>query len=820
MNTFWQKSDLPVAAEIPAILNALEQSGTLVLSAAPGAGKTTLVPPALLDAAFAAGKNIYLLEPRRVAARSAAYRIASLLGEECGDSCGFIVRGESCVSSRTRLFVVTEGVMLRKLQDDPLLEDVGVIIFDEFHERNCDGDLALTFAWDIRKNLNSELRILVMSATLAAEEIQQFLDGAPLIEASGRQFPVEIKYNEDSLNITDPVPQVIRGVCQLYRESAGDMLVFLPGMREIDLAAEALLNVLPPEAYILKLHGSLDIREQDKALLPPPAGRRKIVLATNVAESSITIDGVTCVVDCGLEKHLRYDTASQLPFLETVRISRASAVQRSGRAGRTAPGKALRLWNAFDEQMMPQAGIPEIREADLASLRLEVAAWGTEIGDLKWPEPPPEPSVRQAEVLLRELGALDEDNHLTNRGRQLVKFPVHPRLGMMLLKGAELGLGSLASEIAAILEERDRFCHADLSERILAMRNTPGKFFRQVQNRNQFLRLLREKYQEQPLEQAGILIASAYPDWIGKSREKFGHSYLLAGGRGAQLPTDDEMVKYEFLAVARLEGAQTGNAMIRLAAPLSREDLENHFPEKFAEKIRVEFDAEKERAMARKEWCFGSIVLSSTPTEPPPGGLENALVRAAVERKIPLPPADEKAAVCLLKRLWFASAQDAEKYPDWQAESWQTKLIEELPPLISGAKSFRDLKNLDWCSILRTMATWEICNELEKDYPERFVTPAGSSHRIDYEQEIPTLSARIQEFYGVKKHPSVGRKNVPLRVELLSPAGRPVQITTDLPGFWNGNWPLVQKEMKSRYPKHFWPDAPGDEDPRFLKRKP
>ncbi len=817
---FIERSNLPVASKVPEIVKTLEKNGCAVLSAAPGAGKTTLVPPALLFAPFTAGKRIYLLEPRRVAARAAAQRIAALLGEKCGESCGYIVRGESCISERTRLFVVTEGVMLRKIQEDPLLEEVSTIIFDEFHERNCDGDLCLTFVWDVRKNLNPELNILVMSATLAAEKIQHFLDNAPLIEASGRQFPVEVLHSEISADLFDPVPAVVKGVCRLYREYAGDMLVFLPGMREIDTAAEILLNVLPAEALILKLHGALESREQDKALAPTPENCRKIVLATNVAESSITIDGVTCVVDCGLEKHLRYDAASELPFLETVRISLASAVQRSGRAGRTAPGVALRLWNAFDERSMKEQSVPEILEAELTSLRLEVAAWGARPAALQWLDAPPDAAVKKAELLLAELGALDKDNVLTPLGRLLVRLPVHPRLGMMLLKAQKLSLAPLAAEIAAILEERDRFNGTDLTERIFFMRKNPGKFHRQIQNRNQFLHLLGEKYREVPLEHTGVLVGFAYPDWIGRHREKFGRNYLLAGGRGAQLPLEDEMIKHEFLAVARLEGSTRSDAAIRLAAPVSREELEEYFPERFSEKYRVEFDMEKERALARKEFCFGNIVLSSAPAEPPPGSLEKALVQAAVDRKIPLPPVEAKSAVYLLKRLCFASLQDPEKYPGWNMENFSTRLLEELPELISGVKTFRELKNLDWYSLLRTMATWEVFSELERDYPESFVSPAGSSHKIDYEQEQPTLSAKIQEFYGVKKHPSVGRKNFPLRVELLSPAGRPVQITTDLPGFWSGNWPLVQKEMKSCYPKHFWPDTPATENPRFLKRKP
>lgn len=809
-------TDLPVHDVLPALTEALRTRGVAVLSAAPGAGKTTLVPPTLLEAPFLTDKIIYLLEPRRVAARAAARRIAALLDEPVGGRCGYMVRGDSRCSDRTRLFVVTEGIMLRKLQRDPFQEGVGAILFDEFHERNLDGDTALAFALDIRKNLNPELRLLIMSATLDLSAVSRVLGDAPVIDAPGRQFPVEIRWSENRLNPLRPVPDVARGTIRLYRESEGDLLVFLPGMREIDECARILTDALPKEALILKLHGSQEPREQDVALAPPPPGRRKVILATNVAESSITIDGVIGVVDSGLERRLRYNPAAGLSFLETVPISQASAAQRSGRAGRTAPGIALRLWNAMYHNTMPPQGAAEILEADLSRFRLEIAAWGTSPDQLDWIDAPAAANLRTAETLLRKLGAFDAQNQLTPRGRKLATLPVHPRIGMMLLRAKELHLVPLAAEIASILEERPdrRFHDADLTGRLLAFRRNPGDYRPQETIYRQLLQLLDEPDRELPTDRIGLLLAFAFPDWIARAREHHGRNYLLAGGCGGALPPDDDLVRHEFLAVAQLEGGAGKEPMIRLAAPFSEEELREFFSDCFELQDTVEFDPERERAFARRETRFGALILGSKPVDVSPEALTEAVVRAALSRNMPLPPEEEKAARRLLERVRFAARREPQNYPDWSAD----KLPENLLPFLTGVRSFRDLKNSDWLSHMQNALGYETLQTLNHCYPDNFTTPTGATHKIDYSGELPTLSVQIQELYGVNRHPCVGRDSSALRLELLSPARRPVQITTDLPGFWHGNWPLVQKEMKSRYPKHFWPDDPANESPKFLKR--
>lgn len=807
--------DLPVRAVLPELAAALKENSGAVLAAAPGAGKTTLVPPALLDA-FDGG--IILLEPRRVAARAAARRIASLFGEPVGGRVGCIVRGESRTGPETRLTVMTEGVLLRRLRQEPELDGISVIIFDEFHERSLDADLGLAFTLDVQENLRPDLKLLVMSATLETGRVSALLGGVPVIEAPGRQFPVEIRYCGESPDRYRPAPEVARAATALFRETSGDLLVFLPGMREIDACAEILERSLPGEALLLKLHGSLDAAEQDRALAPAPAGRRKVVLATNVAESSITIDGVTGVVDSGLERRLRFDPAAGFSFLEVMPVSKASAAQRSGRAGRTRPGVAVRLWNAVEERSRSERTQPEILDADLCGLALETAAWGTRAEELRWLDPPPAASLAAARRLLAGLGALDDDGRITKRGRELAELPVHPRLGAMLLAARGHGLVPLGCELAAILEERDAFRsfgHADLRERIRRMRSNPGAFRQQLVIRRQLLELMREKERACDVEMTGLLTAFAFPDWVGRARSRHGRSYLLSGGSGAALAEGDDLCGYEFLSVARLSGGGREPA-IQLAAPVDPELLFDALGDRLGETDTVEFDLERERVFARRESRFGAIVLRSKPLENPPGeALAAAVVAAALGRGMELPPTEAKAARQLFNRVGFAHRQEPEAYPDWSGG-----FAEKAAPFLGSVRSFAELRKLDWLELLRNLLGYPLLRELDANYPEAFTTPAGAGHRIDYDNEQPTLSAKVQEFYGVKTHPAVGRKRIPLRVELLSPAQRPVQVTTDLPGFWRGNWPLVQKEMKSRYPKHLWPDDPASADPTLRSVKP
>lgn len=809
-------TDLPVRSVLPELVAALDSHSGTVLAAAPGAGKTTLVPPALLDAVDG---GILLLEPRRVAVRAAARRIASLLGESIGGRVGYVVRGESRTSPSNRLTVMTPGVLLRKLQADPELGGVSLVIFDEFHERSLENDLDLAFVLDVQENLRPELKILIMSATLETGRIAALLGGVPVVEAPGRQFPVEIRYDEGGLDRFRPASGTARAVVKLYRESDGDLLVFLPGMREIDECAALLAGMLPEQALLLKLHGSLGAAEQDRALVPAPPGMRKVVLATNVAESSITIDGITGVVDSGLERRMRFDPAAGIPFLEVGPVSKASAAQRSGRAGRTRPGVAVRLWNAFEERSRPERTQPEILEADLAGFALETAAWGTPAEALRWLDAPPSARLAAARTLLTELGAFDGGGRLTARGRELVRLPVHPRLGAMLLTARERGLLPLGCGIAALLEERDAFRGArgaDLRERLAGMRSNPGAFRNQLVIRRQLLELMGAKDAVCDAEAAGLLVASAFPDWVGKARSRHGRSYLLCGGSGGVLAEGDDLAGYEFLAVARLEGGAGRDPAIRLAAPVEEAALVSLFKERLREVDAVEFDPERERVYARRELRLGAVVLRSTMQEnPPEQALAEAVLNAAAGRNRPLPPEGAKAARQLFERVAFARRQEPEEYPNWGSG-----FAAQAAPFLAGIRSFADLDRFDWLELLRNLLGFERLRALDANYPEAFTTPAGARHRIDYDNEIPTLSAKVQEFYGVGSHPAVGRKRIPLRIELLSPAQRPVQVTTDLPGFWRGNWPLVQKEMKSRYPKHFWPDDPASADPMLRTVKP
>lgn len=807
--------DLPVRSVLPELAAALCAHAGAVLAAAPGAGKTTLVPPALLDG-FDGG--IILLEPRRVAARAAARRIASLLGEPVGKRVGYVVRGESRIGPETRITVMTGGVLLRRLQRDPELAEVSLVIFDEFHERSLDADLGLAFALDVQENLRPDLKLLVMSATLETERVASLLGGVPVIEAPGRQFPVEIRYGAGGLDRSRPEPETVRAVSRLYREIEGDLLVFLPGMREIETCAGMLKEALPEEALLLKLHGSLGAAEQDLALAPAPFGRRKVVLSTNVAESSITIDGVTGVVDSGLERHLRFDPAAGFSFLEVMPISKASAAQRSGRAGRTRPGVAVRLWNAVEERSRSERTQPEILEADLAPLVLETAAWGTNAESLRWLDPPPAAALSAARRVLAELGAVSGEGRITERGRRLAELPVHPRLAAMLLAARERGIAPLGCELAAILEERDAyrwFDGADLRERIRRMRSNPGAFRQQHVIRRQLLELLREKDRVCDVEESGLLVAVAFPEWIGRARTRHGRSYRLSGGPGAVLAEGDDLCGHEFLAVARLSGGGREPA-IRLAAPVDPEMLFDVFADRLHEVDRVEFDPDRERALARRESRFGAIVLTSTPLENPPReALAEAVLAAAQSRSLELPPPEAKSARALFDRVGFAHRQEPESYPDWSGN-----FAGEAAPFLGNVRSFADLRKLDWNEILRNMLGFNLLHELDASYPEAFTTPVGARHRIDYGNEQPTLSAKVQEFYGVTVHPVVGHKRIPLRIELLSPALRPVQVTTDLPGFWRGSWELVRKEMKSRYPKHLWPEDPASEKPTLRSVKP
>ena len=798
--------NLPVNGILAEFRRKFADHNKLILSAAPGAGKTSVIPRA---ASECVSGEIRLIEPRRVAARAAACRIAELDGSPVGDFAGYAVRGETEKSSTTRVLALTPGILIREFQRDPALENVDVIIFDEFHERSWECDLLLAFALDVQSALRPELKIIIMSATLSEQTLAGFLPDAAVISCPGREFPVETVFRPSACS-SDPakiVQDTVRATFELFRSSDGDILVFLPGAGEIASAGKKLAGILPDSADIRQLHGALEFREQKKILASSGAGRRRVFLATNLAESSITIDGITAVVDCGWEKRVTYSPDSGMSFLELQRISRASADQRAGRAGRTAPGTAVRLYSKVEYNNFAASRPPEITVCELGALALHLAEWGADANDLRWLDAPPAAGMELACDLLRKLGAVDEKRRLTDTGRKLNAFPLHPRLGSMLLHSKELGAYSTAAAIAAVLENRvyGRGT-ADIRECLIELKKYPERY----QMQWTVIRQLKGQG-DIDIHSAGRLLAFAYPEWIAQSRERNGTGYRLAGGRAGVLDPDDPLRGSEFLAVAALRGSSGRDAGIILAAPLEKEELLRDFSD-FTERVSgLDIDPDSGKVSAYEELRLDSLVLESHPVPPPPGAAGKAVLESAVKRKIALPPENFKRAVQLIDRIRFAFASEPDAgFPDWREDNWNLILAELTCGRLDQVRSVSDLLKLDWDAVTAAAVPHEQTALLNRLYPEYFITPRGYKVRIDYSGTVPSAAVRIQELYGLKKHPSIGRKQIPLRLELLSPAGRPVQVTMDLPGFWTGSWTLVRKDMRGRYPKHNWPEHPED----------
>ncbi|MBO5688493.1 MAG: ATP-dependent helicase HrpB [Lentisphaeria bacterium] len=788
-------ADLPVAAVLPELREVFSRHSAAVLAAPPGSGKTTLVPPGLLSIA----RKIIMLEPRRLAARAAACRIAELLGEEPGRTAGYRVRGEQCVSPGTRIEVVTEGILTRMLQDDPELDGVDLLIFDEFHERHLDGDLALALALDAAAALRPDLKILVMSATLEEEKTAKLLGNAPVIRCNGTLFPVREHWGSGFGTSADAGERAAAMAYKVLQNEPGDILIFLPGYKEIMAAAELLEKNVPSNVRIHVLYGSMELKQQRAAIQPAPPEIRKIVIATNIAESSLTIEGIRSVIDSGLERSARFDPASGMERLVTVRSSQSSMRQRAGRAGRLAPGAVYRFCTESEFFQSPESRPPEICTADLTGFVLELACWGAPPDALRWLDPPPGPAWQEGEKLLQKLGALDDAARLTPRGRAMSRYPAHPRLAGMMLAAKELDLQPLAAELAALVTERDiGGAGTDLRERLALWRKRPKACPALNAARDALLRAAGCRYREQDEEDAAQLLAHAYPDRIGRRR---GRGFLLSGGRGAAFPEGDCLAHLEWIIAAHLDGAGA-NARIRLALPYSEELLRQTFEPQLTETVRLEND----RVTAFREEMFGAVTLQSTRLAVPDAGKTAALLadvlRQRGENLLAL-GADESA---WLTRLRFACRCEPEVWQD-PAEHWEEIL------LLTGARSVDDLRKTDWKNIFCQWLTYPAVQKLDAAYPERFLTPAGSRLRIDYSGETPTLAVKVQEMYGQKVHPSLAGGKWPLLLHRMSPAGRPIQITGDLPGFWRGSWELVRKEMRGRYPKHVWPEDPANAAP-------
>jgi ATP-dependent helicase HrpB len=815
--------ELPVTEALPALRAALSARSNAVLIAPPGAGKTTIVPLALMQESWAGEGRILVLEPRRVAARAAARRMASLLGEDQpGGTIGLSTRLDRQFSDRTRVEVVTEGLLVRRLQTDPGLEGVAAIFFDEAHERNLDTDLALALALDLQRALRPELRLLAMSATLDGASFAGLMaeagQAAPVIESLGRAYPVEIRHRARDLRDPRDLPEAMASaIREALTAHPGDVLAFLPGWGEIRRTAERLGGL---DALVLPLHGELPPAEQDRALNSAPDGQRKVVLATSIAETSLTVPGVRIVVDGGYRRAPRLDAASGLSRLVTLRIGKAATEQRAGRAGRTAPGVAIRLWTEALHRGLPQADRPEILEAELSGLALDCAAWGSEPGELAFLDAPPAGSLAAARGLLRDLDALDQAGRITETGRRMARMGTHPRLARMMLAASDSGEKALAAELAALLEERDplrgREAPADIGLRLdllaggdhaAADRGAVQRIRRAASLHRRRLGIGNGVAAE---GDAGALLAAGFPDRIAARRGAMDGAFRLASGQGARITGVDPLAKAPLLAVADLEIAGT-EARIRMAAPLDRAVLEARFPERLRREEGAAFDARTGAVLARRRLCFGPLVLEEAPLpQADPAAMAAALANAVAERGLRDLPWNDGARQARARIGWLRRVE-GEAWPDLTDEVLITSVGEWLAPHLAGFTRLQELAALDLTQILLGLLPWEARRGLDQALPARLALPAGRSAAIDYARDVPTLEARAQHLFGLAALPMLAGGRVPLQVALLSPAGRPIAITGDLAAFWAGSWAEVRKEMRGRYPKHAWPENPARE---------
>jgi len=798
---------LPVIDALPALLQSLERQKRAVLVAPPGAGKTTLVPLALLDAPWRGDGRILLLEPRRLAARAAARRMASLLGEDVGKTVGYAMRMDSRMSPQTRIQVVTEGLLARMILDDPELSGIAVILFDEFHERSLDGDFGLALALDVAGALRPDLRLVVMSATLDGARVAGLLGDAPVIESEGRAFPVELRHRDrrPDERIEDAVAAVVRTA---LAEEPGSLLAFLPGQREIERVAERLADRIPADVDIVPLYGGLEGKAQDAAIRPAPPGRRKVVLATAIAETSITIDGVRIVVDSGLARLPKYEPDTGLTRLETVRVSRAAADQRAGRAGRTEPGIAIRLWRAEQTTALAAFAPPEILEADLSGLLLDCAAFGVaEPATLAFLDPPPAPALGEARNLLLELGAIDAQGRITAAGQAMRRLALPARLAHMVTEGAAAGSAQAAADLAVLLTERglggtgidldhrlsrfraDRSARADsaraLARRLAGSVSVAGRDDRQT---------------------AGALLLHAYPDRVARARGALGR-FVLANGRGAILEETDALARAPFLVVADLQG-RAQNARIAAAAMVDEETVRTVLADRIVTRTESAFDPARRSVRVRRVERLGAILLSESTLPAPKGAdADRAVLEAVRTHGLSLLPW-EKSALAMRARLAWLHRGLGEPWPDMSDDALAARLDDWLLPFLSGSRSIDAITPAALRDGLVSLVPYELQRRIDQLAPTHYGAPSGSHVPIRYEEERPVLAIRVQELFGLATHPAIADGRVPLLLELLSPAHRPIQTTLDLPGFWRGSWADVRSDMRGRYPRHVWPDDP------------
>jgi ATP-dependent helicase HrpB len=813
-------SPLPIDAALPELTGALRTRNAAVLVAPPGAGKTTRVPLVLAREPWAKDKKIIVLEPRRLAARASAARMARTLGEAVGETVGYRVRFASKVTRKTRIEVVTEGVFTRMALADPTLDGVAAVLFDEFHERSLDADLGLALARDITQGLREELKLIVMSATIDGARVAKLLGDAPVIESRGRAFPVETRYlGRDPRTRIES--EVAGAVLRALRTEAGSVLSFLPGVAEIR-RAETLIRerLADPSVDVVALFGALESEVQDRAIAPAPPGRRKVVLATSIAETSLTIEGVRVVVDSGLSRVPRYEPDVGLTRLETVRVSRASADQRRGRAGRTEPGVCYRLWDERQTGSLPAANTPEILAADLSGLVLDLAYWGVaDPGSLAFLDPPPRAAVAEAKALLGDLGAIDAAGRITEEGKRLRQLPLPPRLARMVVDGAAAGAAVLAANVALVLSERGLGGNdVDLAHRLEALRHDRS-------HRAQEARAMAQRWAEiantNPEHAAGgdpprmsraslspgALLALAYPDRIARSRGADG-AFLLANGRGGALDPASPLAREPFLAVGEITGA-AAQGRIALAAALMLAEIETQFSSRIESRDEIAFDETTGSLRGRRLRRLGAVALAAEPVkvvanEDAARLLAQGIARNGIAR---LP-----WTISLLQwrnRVGFLRRLEGEEWPDLSNDRLAATATDWLAPAFLGKTSLAALGADKLKDAVQTLVPWKQRRRLDTEAPTHFAAPSGSSVPIDYDgDEGPKLSIRVQELFGLDRHPAIAGGRAPLLIELLSPAHRAVQVTRDLPGFWRGSYAAVRAEMRGRYPRHPWPDDP------------
>ncbi len=804
MRTF--SSPLPIDDALSRLLEALRGREAAVLVAPPGAGKTTRVPLVLMDEAWAANKKILVLEPRRLAARAAAARMAATIGEQVGDTVGLRVRFGSKVSKRTRIEVVTEGVFTRLVLDDPSLDGIAAVLFDEFHERSLDADLGLALARDVQQGLRDDLKVLVMSATLDGARVAALIGDAPVVESEGRAFPVETRHlGRDPRERIER--QVADAVKRALRADTGSLLVFLPGAGEIRRTETMLRDeVRDPDVDIVALYGALEARDQDRAISPAPPGKRKVVLATSIAETSLTIEGVRVVIDSGLARVPRYEPDVGLTRLETVRVSRAAADQRRGRAGRTEPGVCYRLWDEPQTGSFDAYTRPEILSADLSSFVLDLAQWGaSDAAGLAFLDAPPAAAMKEARTLLIELGALDAQGRITEEGRKLRALPLPPRLARMVVDAGEAGAGDQAANIAAILTERGLGGDdVDLTHRL-------DHFRRDRSARAQDARAMAKRWSPAGGNgemSVGAILSLAYPDRVAKSRGS-GGAFLLANGRGGNVDPASSLARQPFIVVAELTGAANASRIV-LAAPISLEEIEARFADRIEDRDAVTFDNGSASLRARRTRRLGSIVLAEQVKQVTPD-TDTARIFAQGLIAQGLNKLDwSKATLQWRTRVQFLRKAEGDEWPDLSDEGLANSAAVWLEPLLIDKTARGQIGAGELFDAVSNLVPWNLRRRLDDEAPTHFTAPTGTNAAIDYEAEQgPTISIRLQELFGLSQHPSIAGGRIPLVIELLSPGHKPVQITRDLPGFWRGSYADVRTEMRGRYPRHPWPDDPA-----------